>query len=136
MIVRPCHGCRSNLPPSELKRGLCPACSAAKNARRNAERNAAIKAGLEPQRKVWDTARWRKTRATRIEMDGRACRGCGRTDRLTVHHIVPVREWQSDSFYDLGNLVTLCLRCHAKAEAKLRAKRRQANAPQRRVWFT
>ncbi|WP_254841246.1 NUMOD3 domain-containing DNA-binding protein [Natronomonas marina] len=67
---------------------------------------------------------WATARERVLERD-EACRHCGRGDgetTLEVHHIVPVREFReaadadvSDA-HDESNLVTLCERCHPKAD--------------------
>ena len=64
--------------------------------------------GWSARRKInsgWD---WGKRRAAVRTRDG-ACVRCGSTDRLQVHHRVPVAEGGGN---DLGNLELLCHRCH------------------------
>jgi 5-methylcytosine-specific restriction endonuclease McrA len=60
---------------------------------------------------------WKATRAHVRERDGNACRHCGATFRLSVHHIVPARYGGSD---DVDNLVLLCSGCHSRADASFR----------------
>jgi len=43
------------------------------------------------------------------ERDGYQCVKCGATDRLSIHHL----DWNQENDA-IENLVTLCLRCHAK----------------------
>lgn len=50
-----------------------------------------------------------------IRRDGNKCRRCGSTKLLQVHHIVPYRYTQDNSF---ENLVTLCASCHMAVEHK------------------
>lgn len=52
----------------------------------------------------------RKSRKMRSE---NVCRGCGATEDLTVHHIIPVKQGGDRS---PENLVTLCRSCHSKIE--------------------
>lgn len=74
---------------------------------------------------------WSKQRRWRREEDDYRCQDCGMADEdsldqfgaeLSVHHIQPVRQFMSDSGLnhesanDLENLVTLCMKCHAKWE--------------------
>jgi 5-methylcytosine-specific restriction endonuclease McrA len=54
--------------------------------------------------------RWKKLSRTVKARDGNACRACGATSNLTVHHI---RRGGGDHS---SNLITLCYRCHAWAE--------------------
>ena len=58
--------------------------------------------------KGWDSIRVQVKRR-----DKNKCRRCGTDKDLTVHHIVPYRETQDNSF---DNLVTLCRKCHIKVE--------------------
>ena len=51
----------------------------------------------------------------------RICVGCGAEQGLSVHHVVPARLGGSDA---MDNLVTLCSRCHAGAEAQARRGKR------------
>jgi 5-methylcytosine-specific restriction endonuclease McrA len=68
-----------------------------------------------------DKAAWQRTRAAVRRRDGNACTVCGATERLSVHHIVPARQGGSD---EQENLVTLCRRCHGRAEAQTRRRKR------------
>ena len=60
---------------------------------------------------------WR-ARAKRIVARDRNCVGCGRSDRLTVHHIIPGGDLialnRRDLLLDGRVLVTLCAWCHSK----------------------
>lgn len=67
---------------------------------------------------------WAVAREKVRERDG-VCKHCGhdgRTRRLEVHHVVPVRRFRDDpdrsleSAHELANLVLLCRRCHVKAD--------------------
>lgn len=61
---------------------------------------------------------WRLAREAARRRDGNACRGCGGTQGLQVHHITPISE--GGERYALDNLVTLCRSCH---EAQHRGER-------------
>ena len=65
---------------------------------------------------------WRLAKAAATVRDGRACRECGRTERLEVHHIRPLRSFHGNTAVanELSNLITLCIPCHAEADAKRR----------------
>lgn len=58
---------------------------------------------------------WKALAKTAKERDKYTCqgRGCGCTDRLKlqVHHIIPLSKGGANS---PRNLITLCVRCHAK----------------------
>ncbi len=45
--------------------------------------------------------------------DGKACRKCGKSEKLELHHIIPVAENGSD---EAENLVPLCTACHREWE--------------------
>jgi 5-methylcytosine-specific restriction endonuclease McrA len=63
-----------------------------------------------------DTGQWKRIRAAVRRRDGNACVVCGRTDRLSVHHLVPARLGGDDS---MDNLATLCVLHHRQADARL-----------------
>ena len=54
-----------------------------------------------------------RNRLLALERDGYACRQCGSTHRLHVHHETPWEPGQTDP-HALDNLVTLCASCHRK----------------------
>ena len=56
---------------------------------------------------------WKSIRTQIIRRDGCKCQLCENTKQLEVHHIVPYRETQDNSF---ENLITLCRPCHAGVE--------------------
>lgn len=76
-----------------------------------------------------DTAEWRRIRKVVYARDGWTCQDCGvmtlnfrdsRANpkrRVQAHHILPRRQGGGD---ELENLVTLCMSCHHKREAKFR----------------
>jgi 5-methylcytosine-specific restriction endonuclease McrA len=55
---------------------------------------------------------WRVARAAARQRDGNRCRRCGGTQRLQVHHLIPISE--GGERYALDNLITLCSGCHAQ----------------------
>lgn len=67
---------------------------------------------------------WRKCRNKRLEMDDYTCQKCDRSvvdlddkERLEVHHIIPVREFDKiRDAHTIDNTVTLCRSCHNKVE--------------------
>ena len=67
---------------------------------------------------------WATARERALDRDG-ACQHCGHEGEetpLEVHHIVPVRAFREspdadlEDAHDQSNLVTLCKRCHPKAD--------------------
>ena len=85
-----------------------------------------LKAGILPlnQDSSRYGGRWATAREQTLERDG-ARQHCGRNGgkiRLEVHHIIIVRRFRESpdvdlkDAYELSNLVTLCKRCHPKAE--------------------
>jgi 5-methylcytosine-specific restriction endonuclease McrA len=76
-------------------------------------------------------AAWKRTRAAVRRRDRDICVGCGATEKLSVHHLLPARLGGDDS---MANLVTLCSRCHAGAEAKMR-RRDGGITEDPRVWL-
>lgn len=63
--------------------------------------------------KVIRSPRWKALRMQALDRDGWACVDCGERRRLEVDHVLPVRDRPELSFV-LGNLQTLCGRCHAR----------------------
>ena len=59
---------------------------------------------------------WREIRLAALDRDGHACTICQSVDRLQVHHVNPYRYSKDHS---LGNLVTLCRKCHSREELKV-----------------
>lgn len=66
---------------------------------------------------------WRRQRKLARLRDGGVCQRCGRKPKkgdrkFPVHHIKPYREFNGDylAANDLLNLITLCHRCHPRAE--------------------
>ena len=74
-------------------------------ARREAQRYAASK-----ERRTRGTAKWKKARTLARQRDAERCTVCGSSDRLEVHHRIPISE--GGDRFALSNLVTLCSSCH------------------------
>ena len=71
--------------------------------------------------KMRNSGQWRRVRLKALERDHHLCRVCLEAGRYTyegleVHHIFPLVE-DAGRAYDLGNIVTLCTRCHKEADA-------------------
>lgn len=58
-----------------------------------------------------NSAEWSRNRKACLERDGFRCRICSSTEDLAVHHKIPWAPGQIDP-HAMGNLVTLCERCH------------------------
>ena len=67
---------------------------------------------LSPEYRAYiQSEAWRQSRQRALERDRWRCQRCGSSRRLHVHHRTYARlgqEW-------LGDLVTLCARCHRRA---------------------
>lgn len=78
---------------------------------------------------------WHEQRRKTLRRDGFKCRKCGINNEehgekyeigLDVHHIVPLREFDTrENANQLDNLVTLCRRCHNQLEMKQPEKVRE-----------
>lgn len=58
---------------------------------------------------------WDSIRESCYKRDGYKCRGCGSTDKIDAHHIIPYRLTKDNN---LSNLITYCPRCHKHNENK------------------
>ncbi len=76
-------------------------------------------------RRIEYGATWRTIKAAIIKRDGGACRTCSSRDRIEVHHIRPLLEFEgdTDAANDSGNLITLCRTCHRHEDNRLRKER-------------
>jgi hypothetical protein len=63
---------------------------------------------------------YRELKKKRLLIDGGKCGKCGRTDCLTIHHVLPKHAGGKD---EIDNLVTLCDACH-RAEHLIRKERK------------
>lgn len=61
---------------------------------------------------------WSRQRKRALGRDGHKCVICGRMKSISVHHIIPYREFNGDheTANQLGNLVTLCRKHHNLVE--------------------
>ncbi|KIQ70761.1 HNH endonuclease [Wenxinia marina] len=64
-------------------------------------------------RRITRQPRWKALREAVKDRDGWACVLCGARTRLEVDHVKPVRDWP-ELAWDMGNLQTLCCRCHSR----------------------
>lgn len=65
-----------------------------------------------PSNREWHRPGAARVRERVLERDGHRCTRCGSSERLEVHHIVPVAKGGPTS---LETCVTLCHGCHAEA---------------------
>lgn len=75
-----------------------------------------MKDHFRPSRAVHRDRRWPALRHAAKRRDAFLCLSCGSRGDLEVDHIVPVR-LRPDLAFDLDNLQTLCVRCHARKTA-------------------
>jgi 5-methylcytosine-specific restriction enzyme A len=64
----------------------------------------------------YKSPRWKFARTAAKQRDNWKCVECGARGRLEVHHIKRVKH-HPELAYDLENLKTLCVSCHAKVTA-------------------
>lgn len=71
------------------------------------------------------TPEWAALRKLVLDRDNHRCRSCGSTDRLQVHHTIPLSKGGKNN---LLNLKTLCFSCHSgilgEAHRSLRRSRK------------
>lgn len=65
-----------------------------------------------------NTTAWQRTRHAVRERDNHTCQHCGNHRRLSAHHIHPTNNPNHPAFWDMTNLITLCPRCHHRADLK------------------
>ena len=70
--------------------------------------------------KVYNNIQWSKTRLEAIKRANGLCEVCKAQGRLKagneVHHIVKVANGNTDTHYNLDNLIYVCTRCHRDIE--------------------
>lgn len=76
----------------------------------------------KPSRRLYATAAWKRTRAEVLTRDNHECQGCGTPNKLSVHHLEPADTCPDP--LDPANLLTLCRRCHTRADNARRANTR------------
>ena len=101
-LLRLCSACGRGYPMAGRSHGKCPDCMRAYERER---------ARARPQRLARNSARFKKLRELVKRRDGHACRECGSTADLEVHHVEPLHA--GGAAYDPSNLITLCADCHA-----------------------
>ena len=85
---------------------------------------AAFRSALNPWRKLYCTARWKRLRAATFLKDMYQCQMCKRaehnTSKLVADHIKPHRG-RLELFWDASNIWTLCASCHSSAKQRQEA---------------
>ena len=102
-----------------LTRGRCGSCIRTARARYNAsapDRTGSATPARRAHQKFMNSTQWRKMSKDVRLRDG-ACVDCGSTEKLTVHHLVPVRV-NPELALDPDNCVTLCRFCHGARERR------------------
>ena len=69
---------------------------------------------MKKKEEYYMTKEWQRFRALVFKERGKACELCGSTDRVTVHHLKPVKE-RPDLMFDMNNVQCLCLSHHNAA---------------------
>ena len=74
----------------------------------------------EIEYKVYNNPQWARIRIEAIKRANGLCEVCKARGRVRagneVHHIVKVANGNSNSHYDLDNLIYVCTRCHRAIE--------------------
>jgi len=68
------------------------------------------------------TKEWKQLVKLILKRDNHTCQNCGVNENLHVHHIIPYRIIQDDN---PKNLITLCRRCHALFDNKIRREEKK-----------
>lgn len=63
---------------------------------------------------------WKATSTETIKMGGKRCSDCGSSDRLQVHHIIPLSKGGTNHPF---NLIVLCHNCHEKRHRHMRRRK-------------
>ena len=74
------------------------------------------KVGNMPYSEFLNTTYWRGVSLFIKRRDGWKCSKCGSTDKIEVHH--KTYENHGDEIHNLGDLTTLCEKCHKEAHAQ------------------
>lgn len=107
--------------------GRCPPHAAGHLARERQRR------ASKPQRRVWNSARWQRTRKQVLARDGHRCTDCGRhrselgpNERMLADHIRGVVACMADGReYELDECETRCSMCSGRRDG---GRRREALA--------
>ena len=68
---------------------------------------------------------WQSQKRKALKRDGRVCRICGKKG-TDVHHRIPKRKFiDKNEANNLENLITLCKKCHRKADARVQKEERE-----------
>jgi 5-methylcytosine-specific restriction endonuclease McrA len=103
-IYRLCPRCGTKISQADGHRpGPCDDC------RRTYDRE---RARTKRQRLARNSTLGKRMREIVKQRDGHACRRCGATTKLEVHHIVSLQA--GGAAYDPHNMITLCRVCHNK----------------------
>lgn len=62
--------------------------------------------------KIRNSKQYKEFRRQILERDGYKCTACGSTEKLQVHHIKEGSKYP-ELIMDSGNVITLCMKCHA-----------------------
>ena len=73
--------------------------------------------------------KWKKTKVDCKILDDCACQVCEYENDLHVHHIHPKAKYP-ELFFDLGNLITVCTKCHRSIHRK-KTQQKQNNLPKK-----
>lgn len=108
--VRVCKKCGELSNSIDPDTGICNQCE-----KKILRGEYTVKSEKSPQRKFSDLSElypidWDEIRMRALERAGYQCEECGATEKLQVHHIIPLSKGGSN---DLSNLKVLCERCHA-----------------------
>jgi 5-methylcytosine-specific restriction endonuclease McrA len=117
VLVRLCSTCGRTYDPyggGYHRAGKCQACTRTYERTKSRERRASSAAV-----KARDSRTWQRARALAKQRDGGRCVRCGASERLEVHHVVPIE--QGGERFMLSNLVTLCRSCHEDEERKAKS---------------
>ena len=81
---------------------------------------------------LYNSSAWRKLRQLVWQRDSYTCQLCGATDtQLVADHVQPHRG-NTDLFYEMDNLVTLCKACHDYKTRQEIIKRKKEKARERK----
>jgi 5-methylcytosine-specific restriction endonuclease McrA len=109
VLMRLCPKCGVLLDQAEVPRGPCDTCRRTHERERSRARRAESKAV-----RARNSRAWQLVREAAKQRDHNRCIRCGSTERLEVHHRIPIE--QGGSALALDNLATLCVPCHRKEE--------------------
>jgi 5-methylcytosine-specific restriction endonuclease McrA len=117
MLLKACSRCGNLIP---YGRAYCEACEEVVKQRRaeraqkaSKESNRRYNRGRDPRYQgFYNSKGWRTLSRKRIQVDGYRCVKCGAI-ATEVDHIIPIQTPEGwERRYDLGNLQSLCTRCH------------------------